>query len=166
MKDKTPPQPHSPQMEAMGQLLLATRSHHSEVERRVGSLGIHHSQHRILMRLAKGDETSSQRELAEAMNISPAAVTATLKGLEKDGYIERSMGDRDNRRNTVRITETGREKVEESRRIFDALDQDAFAGFSDQELATLTELLRRVVRNLRAPEQSTQNTQNGKGEVQ
>lgn len=141
---------HSPQMEAMGLLLLVTRLHHSEIERRIASLGIHHSQNRMLLRLSCGDGTNSQRELADAMNISPAAVTATLKALEREGYITRAMGDEDNRRNTVRITEEGLRKVEESHRIFEAMDKAAFAGFSDAELAALTETLRRMADNLRA----------------
>ena len=60
------------------------------------------------------------------------------------------MGDEDNRRNTVRITEEGLRKVEESHRIFEAMDKAAFAGFSDAELAALTETLRRMADNLRA----------------
>lgn len=147
--EQLPPPPHSPQQEAMGLLLLVTRMHHSEVERKVGTLGVHHSQHRMLMRLSRGDVTNSQRELADAMNISPAAVTATLKGLEKDGYITRSMGTDDNRRNNVCITEAGRAKVEESRRIFDAMDKQAFDGFSQEELETFMALLRRMVENFR-----------------
>ena len=95
-------------------------------------------------------EAMGQRELADAMNISPAAVTATLKALEREGYITRAMGDEDNRRNTVRITEEGLRKVEESHRIFEAMDKAAFAGFSDAELAALTETLRRMADNLRA----------------
>ena len=153
------PAVHSPQREAMGLLLLVTRLHHSEVERRVTSLGIHHSQHRMLMRLAHPDVPNSQRELADAMNISPAAVTATLKALEKEGYITRTMGDEDNRRNTVRITEAGRSKVEESHRIFDAMDRTAFAGFSDEELSQLTTLLSRIADNIRAGAGSTADTE-------
>lgn len=156
-KDRPSPQsmpiPHSPQQEAMGLLLLVTRMHHSEVERRVGTLGIHHSQHRMLMRLSQKDPITSQRELADAMSISPAAVTATLKWLEKEGYISRSMGTDDNRRNNVHITEAGRTKVEESHRIFDAMDQQAFDGFSQEELDTLMSLLHRVADNLRSEDE-------------
>ena len=68
---------HSPQMEAMGLLLLVTRLHHSEIERRIASLGIHHSQNRMLLRLSCGDGTNSQRELADAMNISHAQDAGT-----------------------------------------------------------------------------------------
>lgn len=147
--EQLPPRPHSPKQEAMGLLLQATRMHHSEVERKVGTLGVHHSQHRMLMRLSRGDVTNSQRELADAMNISPAAVTATLKGLEKDGYITRSMGSDDNRRNNVCITAAGIAKVEESRRLFEAIDRQAFDGFSQEELETFMALLRRMIDNFR-----------------
>lgn len=153
------PIPHSPQMETMGLLLLVTRLHHSEIERRVTSLGIHHSQHRMLMRLAHPDLPNSQRELADAMNISPAAVTATLKALEKEGYITRTMGNDDNRRNTVRITEKGLNKVEESHRIFDAMDRASFAGFSDEELSQLTAMLHRMADNIRAASESAADTE-------
>ena len=152
------PVTHSPQMEAMGLLLLVTRLHHSEIERRVTSLEIHHSQHRMLMRLARPDLPNSQRELADAMNISPAAVTATLKALEREGYITRTMGNDDNRRNTVRITEKGLNKVEESHRIFEAMDRASFAGFSDEELSQLTTMLHRMADNIRAASESTTDT--------
>ena len=95
-------------MRAVGLLIRVMRRHHACVERRIGDLGIHHGQHRMLMQLAKRQEDiPSQKELAEIMGISPAAVTATLKKLEREEYISRSMTDEDNRKNEIRITEKG-----------------------------------------------------------
>ena len=142
--------PHAPEWEAMHACIRAMRLHHATVERRVGMLGIHHSQHRTLMHLARGEQIPSQRELAASLGISPAAVTATLKRLEREGYIERVMPDEDNRRNEIRITEAGRAKVEESRALFDEIDRATFAGFTEEELATLTDYLRRMKDNLTA----------------
>ena len=88
--------------------------------------------------------------IAEKLGVSKPTVSVSLKALEREGYITRAMGDEDNRRNTVRITEEGLRKVEESHRIFEAMDKAAFAGFSDAELAALTETLRRMADNLRA----------------
>ena len=100
--------PDSPCMRAVGLLIRVMRRHHACVERRIGDLGIHHGQHRMLMQLAKRQEDiPSQKELAEIMGISPAAVTATLKKLEREEYISRSMTDEDNRKNEIRITEKG-----------------------------------------------------------
>ena len=142
--------PHTPEWEAMHACIRAMRLHHATVERRVSMLGIHHSQHRTLMHLARGEQIPSQRELAASLGISPAAVTATLKRLEKEGYIERVMPDEDNRRNEIRITDAGRVKVEESRALFDEIDRATFAGFSEAEMAALADYLRRMKENLTA----------------
>ena len=84
------------------------------------------------------------------MGISPAAVTAILKRLEKEEYIARSMTDEDNRRNEIRITEKGLSKVTESRAIFEATDEEMFAGFTPEELRLFSEFLERMDRNLDA----------------
>lgn len=143
--------PDSPQMRAVGLFLRVMRRHHAYVERRIGDLGIHHNQHRMLMQLAKRqEETPSQKALAEALCISPAAVTATLKKLEKDGYITRAQTSEDNRKNEIRITEQGISKVMESRDVFEATDRIMFEGFTDDELKTLLALMERIDRNLDA----------------
>ena len=96
--------PDSPCMRAVGLLIRVMRRHHACVERRIGDLSIHHGQHRMLMKLAcRQGDIPSQKELAEIMGISPAAVTATLKKLEREEYISRSMTDEDNRKNEIRI---------------------------------------------------------------
>ena len=140
----------SPRMEAMGLLLLVTRLHHSEVESHVEEQGLHHSQHRMLMTLAANDGIGSQRDLARILEISPAALTATVKALEKGGCISRQVDEKDNRRNFLFVTDKGREKVEESHRLFEEMDKATFEGFSDEEMETLIGMLRRMADNLRA----------------
>ncbi len=143
--------PDSPHMQTVGIFIRIMRRHHACVERRIGTLNIHHSQHRMLMLLAKREgELPSQKELAEALGISPAAVTTTLKRLEKEGYIARSMTDEDNRRNEIRITDKGLTKIVESREIFESTDRAMFEGFSEAEMATLLSFMERIDRNLDA----------------
>ena len=143
--------PNSPHMNAVRLLIRVMRRHHACVERRIGDLGIHHGQHRMLLQLAcRKGEVPSQKELAETMGVSPAAVTAILKRLEKEEYIARSMTDEDNRRNEIRITEKGLSKVTESRAIFEATDEEMFAGFTPEELRLFSEFLERMDRNLDA----------------
>ena len=154
MEEKKPcgcPIPDSPHMRAIGLLIRVMRRHHACVERRIGDLGIHHSQHRMLVQLAKRrEDIPSQRELAEAMGVSPAAVTATLKKLEKENYVSRSMTDEDNRRNEIRITEQGLSKVVECRTVFETTDRSMFEGFTPEELDTLLSFLARIDKNLDA----------------
>ncbi len=144
--------PDLPHMHAIRRLMRVMRRHHACVERRIGTLelGIHHSQHRMLMHLARCEQIPSQRELAEALGISPAAVATSLKHLEKEGYISRTMQGEDNRRNEIRITERGLSKVYESREIFEAIDRQMFEGFTEAEIAILIRMMERIDRNLDA----------------
>ena len=145
------PVPDSPHTKAVRLFIRVMRRHHACMERRIGDLGIHHSQHRMLMQLVKSQESPpSQKELAEAMGISPAAVTASLKKLEKEGYVSRSMTDEDNRKNEIRITEQGLERVNKSRAVFEATDKALFAGFSPEEIRLFTSFLERLDDNLDA----------------
>ena len=143
--------PDSPHMKAVGLLHPVMRRHHALVERRTCDLGIHHSQHRMLMTLARQQEhTPSQKELAQRLGISAAAVTATLKKLEKEEYITRSMTDEDNRRNEIRITDKGIAKLLEGRAIFESSDRTMFEGFTAEEMATFISYMERLNGNLDA----------------
>ena len=139
----------SPYMTAMRKLTRIMRRHHACVDRQIGDLGIHHGQHRMLIQLTNPDISHpSQKELAEILGISPAAVATSLKRLEREGYVSRSMTDEDNRRNEIRITEQGLRKVAESREIFESVDRATFAGFSEEEMNTLLGFLSRIDQNL------------------
>ena len=154
MEEKHPsgcPVPDSPYMNAARMLIRVTRRHHACVERQIGDMGIHHSQHRTLMQLARRQEDiPSQKELAEIMGVSPAAVTTILKKMEREGYVSRSVTDEDNRRNEIRITDKGLTKITECREIFEATDRAMFEGFSEEEMATLLSFMERIDRNLDA----------------
>ena len=154
MEEKKPsgcPVPDTPYMNAARMLIRLMRRHHACVERQISDMGIHHSQHRTLLQLARRQEDiPSQRELAEIMGVSPAAVTTILKKMEKEGYVSRSVTDEDNRRNEIRITEAGLAKVTESCEIFETTDRAMFAGFTPEEMATFTAFVERLNRNLDA----------------
>lgn len=134
--------------EAVQLFIHTNHAHHSEVERRTASLGIHQNQHRMLMCIMRMQGEPSQRQLASEMGISPAAVTTILKSLEKEGYVTRCATDEDNRRNRVAITEKGRSKLDEAHVIFDRVDQAMFRGMSESEIRTLQGLLSRMKNNL------------------
>ncbi len=128
--------------------MCVSHLHHAAIEGRVSKLGFHHSQHRMLMHLAQYEHIPAQKDLAVAKGISPAAVTTTLKRLEKEGYIARATTDEDNRRNEIRITEAGRAAVDQSRAFFNAVDKNMFEGISEEELQVFTEILGRMRENL------------------
>lgn len=89
-------------------------------------------------------EGCTQKEAADELNITPASIAASFKRLEKAGYLRRESDARDTRRNRVYVTKIGRDKAAACRRALDALDEQAFSGFTQSELDTLAGMLERI----------------------
>lgn len=109
------------------------------------------TQHRTLMDLNL-NPACSQMELADRFGVSAAAVTVSLKKLEKGGYITRQTDRQDNRVNHVMITEKGKEVVQQSLQLFAETDEIFFKGFSEGEMEQLYSLLNRAKENLERAE--------------
>ncbi len=133
---------------AINKLLKINREHKHMIDSQIAQIGIHRTQHRILMYLARKGDLPSQKTLAEHMEITPAAITGAVQKLESDGYIERKLGS-DNRNNEITITEKGRETVERTRELFSAVDETLFVGFSDGEIEDFSKYLDRIIVNLK-----------------
>ena len=104
----------------------------------------------ILHNWGKDGEIASQRELAQALGVSPATIATSLKSLERLGYVEKRLDDKDNRRNRVAITEKGIAAVEECFSVFQAVDQRMLEGLTDRERDDLDRLHRKMLSNLGA----------------
>ena len=133
---------------AIEMMIRTDRMHKSLIESRARELGIHRTQHRILMLLARCEKLPSQKELAEHLSITPAAVTGILKRLESDNYIERTLG-ADNRFNEIKITEKGREVVNTTRLAFGSADRALFDDFSEEELNVYVKCLEKMQANIK-----------------
>lgn len=128
------------------------RAHHKQVseaqaERGLGGLG---SPMLLLVLLENERQGSpcSQRDLARRMRLAPATVAVSLKSLERQGYVERSIDDRDARRNRVRLTDKGRRSVEICGQVFRSVDERMLSGFDSGEREQLTSFFRRMMKNL------------------
>lgn len=125
------------------------RMHRQAIENKIGTTGVHKSQHMILMHLYRNSGELSQKDIANHFEISPAAVAVSLKKLEAGGYIERSCALSDNRYNEIKITKKGKEVVEYSRKVFECIDEKTFEGISAEEREILTSLLDKIIFNLK-----------------
>ncbi len=103
----------------------------------------------------KQAQSFSQRDLARMLDISPAAVTNSLKAMEKNGYISREPEQEDARRNRMELTDKGRAAVEGCEAALLAVSERMLAGFTPGEQGLLVEFRARMLNNLRgsAPEQ-------------
>lgn len=93
-------------------------------------------------------EIASQRELAQALRVSPATIATSLKSLERLGYVEKRLDDRDNRRNRVAITEKGKAAVRQCFQVCHEIDRRMMEGLSPQEKEDLDRLHRKLLDNL------------------
>lgn len=93
-------------------------------------------------------EIASQRELAQALNVSPATIATSLKSLERLGYVEKRVDQNDARRNRVIITDKGNAAVKQCFAVFQEIDRRMMEGFAPQEWSELDRLHRKMLDNL------------------
>ncbi len=132
----------------MRKMIRISRLHRMVFERNISNMGIHHSQHHLLMYIAKEGEILSQKQIAERFGITPAAVARSLKSLESEGFISRTNLEGDGRFNRIAITDKGREIVENSYKMFQEIDSSVFENFTESEIEEFNALLDKIQANL------------------
>ena len=132
---------------AVNIMIKTDRMHRHLFDRTVMDIGIHRTQHRILMYIARNKKLGSQKILADHIGITPAAITGAIKKLEADGFVRRTQGV-DNRFREVELTEAGRKIVEKTRELFTDIDTSLFDGFSEEELDGYIAYLEKIQSNI------------------
>ncbi len=125
-------------------MMHISRLHRCVFEKNISQLGIHHSQHHLLMYIAKKGDVNSQKEIAEKFNITPAAVARSLKTLELEGYVTRCNTDGDNRYNKIVVTEKGKSVAEQSYKMFIDTDKALFRDFTDEDMLSFNAYLDKI----------------------
>ena len=134
------------------------QAHRAAVQAELNAVGLKEVGHPMLMSILQSAEEDpegqcqAQRELADLLHVSPAAVANSLKCLERDGYIRREPWQKDARRNRVLLTEKGLQAVEGCRDVFRRVSDRMMAGFSPEELHQLAQFQRRMIDNLNSRE--------------
>lgn len=132
---------------ALDQLVRTMRLHHKVVEKRIDGYSLHHGQHRMLMKLSCMGRTASQKDIALALDVSPACVARTLKALNAAGLIDKAEG-ADGRCREIALLPAGEKLVEDTVKTFRAIDAEMFEGVSDDEVARLIDTLGKIHQNL------------------
>ena len=89
--------------------------------------GLTHFQTLLLIALLHGpDGTRSMSELAESGNASPSRVSHVVARLEEDGLVERRSSAADRRTIHAALTLAGRDKIEATLPLYDAMVKDLF----------------------------------------
>jgi DNA-binding MarR family transcriptional regulator len=89
-------------------------------------------------------EAVAQKRISDGVRMDASDLVSVLDDLERRGYAQRRRDERDRRRFTVSITETGaralRERLEKAR----AHEEELLAPLTSQERVELTTLLRKA----------------------
>jgi DNA-binding MarR family transcriptional regulator len=90
----------------------------------------------------------SQKELSERTFKDQGALTRTLDRMEKKGFIRRQVSPSDRRSFLIYLTEAGQNVRNQIVPIAMESIEEAVKGFTEEEVETLTTLLRRLTSNL------------------
>lgn len=126
---------------------MASRAFARLGERRVKAFGFSIGQMPVIYLLRDGG-AMSQKELAGFARIEQPSMAQMLARMERDGLIRRTPDPNDGRSSLISLTETALKKLPAAREALDEGREEALAGFGEDEVATLLDLLRRLNENL------------------
>jgi len=94
-----------------------------------------------------GDEHRSQRSIAAEVGVEGPTLTHHLNRMEADGLVTRARDPQNRRAHQVELTDDGRAAFHSMLGAVVGFDKRLRAGFADDELATLRDLLHRLAAN-------------------
>jgi DNA-binding MarR family transcriptional regulator len=119
----------------------------SDLQARVGRLGLHLGQELILVDLHR-NPGSTQAELVARMGIEQPTIAKATARMERAGFLERAGDVGDRRVVRLRLSERGEEAVESVVAAWSEVERRATSGLTDAEVRELIRLLDRVRDNL------------------
>lgn len=131
----------SPEQLPLGHLLAQVcRLASGRVRAHMEKIGLHRGQGFVLMHLWRRDGVA-QREIACAMQISPATMTNMLQRMEQAGWILRERDSGDQRIVRVHLTDKAKSLQAEAEETFREIEEEFASIYTEEERATLKRLL-------------------------
>ena len=123
------------------------RLKHARVHTQYESLGLYRGQPRVLHALWD-QEGLTHTDLSRLLQVQPATITKMLQRMEKAGFVERRHDLEDRRVSRVYLTAAGRAVREDVQKVWRGLEEEAFAGFTEEEGMLLRQFFSRIRDNL------------------
>jgi MarR family transcriptional regulator for hemolysin len=118
-----------------------------DFDRRIADVGVTRSQWSMIVAVAR-HPGSTQRQIAELLEMSEASAGRLIDRLCADGLLERQERNDDRRARSVFVTDKVKPMLERLGEIARASEGRVFRNMSDEELEQLSTLLDKVYRNL------------------
>ena len=116
---------------------------HQYWREKLETLDLYPGQPQLLLAL-KAHEHVSQKELARAMDVTPATLTVMLRRMDAKQLVSRVSDEQDQRITRLCLTEKGREKVAEIEQMFAQANEMFKAMFSAEEIETVRSMMNRM----------------------
>ena len=123
------------------------RMYYGRMQAKLAEVGLYRGQPPILGLLHQHDGMS-QKEMARALNLSPATMTVTLKRMEKAGLVRREMDEHDQRILRVHLSEQGKQMWIKSSEELRSVTEELMEGITPEERKQMQGYLRRIARNM------------------
>jgi DNA-binding MarR family transcriptional regulator len=94
---------------------------------------------------------TTQQQLGETLHLDKNNCVILLNDLEEDGYVERRRDPTDRRRHLVEMTAAGEKALERAEVKLETLEDEVIGDLSDEERATLRELLAKALGCVNVP---------------
>jgi DNA-binding MarR family transcriptional regulator len=111
--------------------------------------GVNHGQFEYFMMIHQKPGIN-QIEMARIKNVGKTSVTKAISILEKDGFIQREPSENDKRIMLCSVTTKGNALAEKLLHLYDAIQSNLFAGFSEKDLSLFYQFLNRLSENAHA----------------
>ncbi len=121
--------------------------HHFRANTLLEAIGLYRGQPPVLFVLWE-QEGLTHTELAEHLHNSPATITKMVQRMEKAGFVQRRPDASDQRISRVYLTDAGKAIRQQVQAVFDTMEAETFAGFTNEERAALRRFLQQIRQNL------------------
>lgn len=101
--------------------------------------------------LVASNEQVNQKQLGQALDVSPPNLAVTLDRMVERGWVERVRSTEDRRSQIVVLTKAGQQLVQRAEKIAATMENDTLQVLSAAERLLLLELLLKVARGRRGP---------------
>jgi DNA-binding MarR family transcriptional regulator len=124
---------------------LALISHLAHLSRRGSEAALEplnlRPRHLVALTLLRDRGLATQQALIDGLRLDPSTLVGLLNELERGGLVVRERDPEDRRRHIVRLSELGRERLEQAERALASVQDDVLGALSDDERCTLHSLL-------------------------
>jgi MarR family transcriptional regulator for hemolysin len=128
-------------------LHIVARQMRTRFDQSVADLGVTRSQWTLIAVVANAPG-ATQRQIAQTLDMAEAPAGRLIDKLCSEGLLERKPRADDRRAYSVWLTDKARPIIERLTEIASENEAMAFAGFSDDQLVELAELLAVIARNV------------------